>query len=65
MDTQLRIIRDFDALKSSAGRRVFDSLFAFHTGEIGGMAGRVFALVTGAGLMAMIVLGVSLWLARN
>jgi uncharacterized iron-regulated membrane protein len=59
------IVADRDALRAPAGVRVFNSLFAVHTGQIAGWFGRVVVLWMGVWLIAMIVLGVSLWMARR
>ena len=56
---------DFDALASGAGRRFVDSLFAFHTGEMGGMPGRIAVLAIGLWLLTMGTLGIRLWWARR
>ncbi len=60
-----RIIAEFDALKAPPARRFVDSLFAVHTGEIGGTAGRIIVLAIGAWLAVMIILGAALWMARR
>jgi uncharacterized iron-regulated membrane protein len=36
-----------------------------HTGELGGLAGRLLALAIGAWLVTMVVIGVLLWLRRR
>lgn len=60
-----RILADYDALTAPAGRRVFESLFALHTGEMFGTAGRIVSLVSGVGLTALMTFGVALWLRRR
>ena len=60
-----RVIADFDALRAPATRWFLNHLFAFHTGEIAGTAGRIAVLVFGVWLIAMIVLGIALWSARR
>lgn len=60
-----RIIAEFDALRAPPARSFVDSLFAVHTGEIGGTAGRIIVLAIGAWLAAMIILGAALWMARR
>jgi uncharacterized iron-regulated membrane protein len=60
-----RIVADFDALKGPPNRRFVNSLFAFHTGEMGGMPGRILVLTIGAWLLTMIVLGAMLWWRRR
>lgn len=56
---------DFDALAAPAGRRFVDSLFSFHTGEMGGRTGRLVAIGIGSWLAAMNLLGLALWSARR
>ena len=60
-----RVLADFDALAAPAGRRVFESLFALHTGEAGGIAGRVAVFLAGTALVTLIVFGLRLWWARR
>ena len=60
-----RVISDFNVLSAPLGTRVFHSLFAFHTGEMAGPIGRIATTLVGVWLVAMIVLGVSLWWARR
>lgn len=59
------IVADFDALASPPGRRFVDSLFAFHTGEMGGIAGRLAATAVGVWLVVMCGLGFRLWSSRR
>lgn len=56
---------DYDALAAPFGRRFVDSLFSFHTGEMGGLAGRLLAVGVGLWLAAMNLLGLLLWSARR
>jgi uncharacterized iron-regulated membrane protein len=60
-----RIVGGHDALAAPPQRRFVDSLFAFHTGEMGGIAGRIVVVIAGLWLIAMIVLGINLWSARR
>ena len=60
-----RVLADFDARTAAPGRRFADILFPIHTGEIGGLAGRLGIVVVGLWLITMIVLGLSLWLKRR
>lgn len=55
----------FPASAAPWPRRAYDTLFPVHTGEAGGLAGRVLALCTGLWLAAMIVIGVRLWWLRR
>jgi len=59
------IVKSFDVLRATTGQRVFHSLFAFHAGEMGGLATRLVVLLTGASLLALIVAGVLLWCVRR
>lgn len=59
------IVARFDALDSPPGRAFVDGLFPFHTGEMGGLAGRIAVAAIGVWLITMIVLGVLLWSARR
>lgn len=60
-----RILAEFDALEARPSRRFMESLFAFHTGEMGGTIGRIAVVAVGLWLATMIVLGALLWLARR
>lgn len=56
-----RILHVEDALAAARTRRFLDALYPVHTGEAGGPAGRIIALCAGAGVLAMLVLGIRLW----
>lgn len=60
-----RVVAEFDALASTAGRRLMDSLFSFHTGEMAGLPGRIAAAGIGIWLFTMTLLGLRLWSARR
>jgi len=60
-----RIVADFDARTASPARRFLNDLFAFHTGQIVGLPGRIAVSVTGIWLVAMVVLGLTLWWTRR
>jgi uncharacterized iron-regulated membrane protein len=60
-----QVIGDYDALTAPPARKFMDTLFPIHTGEIGGLAGRLAIVVIGLWLLTMIVLGVSLWAKRR
>jgi uncharacterized iron-regulated membrane protein len=55
----------FPANAAPAARAFVDGLYAVHTGEIGGLAGRLIVLSLGFWLLAMIGLGISLWVSRR
>jgi len=60
-----RVLGDFDALTAPPARKFMDKLYPIHTGEIGGIAGRILIIVIGTWLLTMITLGVSLWATRR
>ena len=64
-DRDGRVLADYDALRAPIANRAFDSLYAVHTGEIGGTFGRWMAVAVGVWLSAMITLGILLWTARR
>ena len=59
-----RVIANFNALTAPRARKFLDLLFPFHTGEMGGLAGRLAVMTIGIWLITMIVLGLALWQAR-
>jgi uncharacterized iron-regulated membrane protein len=59
------VLLDDDALKDSARTRALDAMYAIHTGEILGPFGRVLALMAGAALAGLIVIGLCLWSVRR
>lgn len=60
-----RILLDFNAKEAPPARRFMDLRFAFHTGGMGGIAGRILVLLVGLWLVAMTVLGIMLWWKRR
>lgn len=60
-----RVLANDNALKEPLANKVYDALYAIHTGEAGGLAMRWLAVAVGLWLSAMITLGVSLWLVRR
>jgi uncharacterized iron-regulated membrane protein len=59
------ILREYPAASASLGRSFFDLIYPLHTGELGGLAGRLLLLVLGILLLTMGVFGISLWSARR
>jgi uncharacterized iron-regulated membrane protein len=59
------VLRVDDPLKASLGRRFLDNLYPVHTGEAGGIVGRLVTLSVAAWLLAMLVLGLGLWWIRR
>jgi uncharacterized iron-regulated membrane protein len=60
-----RILANDDALRAPLANRAYDSLYALHTGEAGGLATRWLAVIIGVWLAAMVGLGVGLWFVRR
>lgn len=60
-----RVIADSDAATAPFARRLADIVYPFHTGEVAGLPGRLGVLAVGAGLISMMWIGASLWLARR
>ncbi|WP_293857232.1 PepSY domain-containing protein [Sphingomonas sp. SCN 67-18] len=60
-----RIVGRVDPFTMSARSRLLDLLYPIHTGEIGGLAGRILVLLIGLWLAAMLALGFWLWRARR
>lgn len=54
-----------DALADGPARSFVDGLFPFHTGEMGGLAGRLAVVAIGLWLLTMICLGLTLWRRRS
>jgi uncharacterized iron-regulated membrane protein len=60
-----RVILVQDALASTPARAFLDNLYPVHTGEAGGVVGRLMALLIAGWLLGMLVLGVGLWRSRT
>ena len=60
-----RVLGDFSAFEAPPARRFIELLYPVHTGEAGGLAGRLAVTAIGVWLLTMIVLGLRLWLARR
>ncbi|HSG91923.1 MAG TPA: PepSY-associated TM helix domain-containing protein [Pseudomonadales bacterium] len=54
-----------DALTAPAARRFVEGLYPVHTGEAGGLAGRLLTFAIGSWLLAMLGLGTTLWALRR
>jgi uncharacterized iron-regulated membrane protein len=54
-----------DALHAGAARRFVDGFYSIHTGEAGGIMGRIVSLSVGCWLATMLVLGICLWWRRG
>ncbi len=55
----------FPIAEASAANRFMNALFPIHTGEAGGLIGRILSIAIGLWLITMIVAGVLLWLKRR
>jgi uncharacterized iron-regulated membrane protein len=55
----------FPIAEAEAGRAFMSALFPVHTGEAGGLAGRLFSIAIGLWLITMTVVGVLLWAKRR
>ena len=60
-----RVLATYDASAPKPGRAVTDTLYAVHTGQVGGLVGRVIVLTIGCCLLALIGLGLPLWWKRR
>ncbi len=60
-----RVLETFDARNASAERTFLDSLFAVHTGEAGGLAGRILMILVGLWILTVSILGALLWWSRT
>lgn len=60
-----RVIGQFSAFEAPPARKFMELLYPVHTGEAGGLPGRLAVTAIGLWLLTMIVLGVRLWLARR
>lgn len=56
-----RVLANYDFRTLPLKTRLWDSVYPFHTGEIGGVAGRCAATLVALWLITMITLGLSLW----
>ena len=60
-----RVIGAYSAFDAPPARTFMELLYPVHTGEAGGLPGRLAVGAIGLWLLTMIVLGVRLWLARR
>ncbi|NML95753.1 PepSY-associated TM helix domain-containing protein [Novosphingobium olei] len=60
-----RVLDVYDAERAPLTNRLLESAFAFHSGEAAGFAGRIVTFLTGLGLTAMYMTGVSIWFSRH
>jgi uncharacterized iron-regulated membrane protein len=60
-----RVLSVYDATRPHPGRAVTDTLYPLHTGQIGGVVGRVIVFLLGCALMALVALGIPLWWKRR
>ncbi|WP_411820048.1 PepSY-associated TM helix domain-containing protein [Hyphococcus formosus] len=59
------VISNYDTLAAPTSNRFMDALFSIHTGEIGGLFGRLITFMVGFWLVMMISLGIGLWYTRR
>ena len=59
------ILLDHDARRSPWNRWLVETLYPFHTGQVGGPVGRLLQLAIGLWLITMILLGIRLWWLRR
>lgn len=59
------VLQEYPAKSASLGRSLYDSIYPLHTGEIGGLAGRVLLLSIGIGWVVIGVYGLRLWVLRR
>jgi uncharacterized iron-regulated membrane protein len=59
------ILGEHPARPVGTARGFVETLYPFHTGQIGGLAGRMLLLMVGAWLITMVVLGINLWRTRR
>ena len=59
------VLLNENAFDASPSQRFLDILYPIHTGEIGGLAGRVLDFTVALWLLAMLGLGLSLWWTRK
>ena len=60
-----RVLGTYDAAAPRPGRAITDTMYALHTGQIGGLAGRLVVLAIGFCLLTLIALGLPLWWKRR
>ena len=59
------VLGNYDARSMPLKTRLWDAVYACHTGEIGGIVGRCLVAIVGMWLSVMIGLGLSLWFLRR
>jgi len=60
-----RILGAYDATNPTPGRAVVDTLYPLHTGQIGGVVGRIIVFLLGCALLSLLPLGIALWWMRR
>lgn len=59
------VLMSHDAANSSANERLSEALYPLHTGQIGGLPGRLINFAVGIWLLVMAYFGIRLWLTRR
>ena len=60
-----RIRSAYPMAQAHMGRKILGAFYPVHTGEAGGLIGRILVLGTGLWLLTMLVLGIWLWLRKR
>jgi uncharacterized iron-regulated membrane protein len=60
-----QVVDVYDSLHAPLANQVLDTAFALHNENIGGLAGRLCAMLVGLSLPALYVTGVWSWLAKR
>ena len=60
-----RVLKTYDAARPEPRRAIVDTLYALHTGQAGGLPGRLIVLSLGLALVTLISLGIPLWWKRR
>jgi uncharacterized iron-regulated membrane protein len=59
-----RVVSAWDAVEAPASVKAVTALYTVHSGEWAGMAGRILAVVMGAGFLVLMLMGIRLWWSR-
>lgn len=65
IDASGRVLAQYDAIRAPLSNRITDAIFAIHSGEISGPAGRFLVMLLGLALPTFYVTGVWAWLRRK
>jgi uncharacterized iron-regulated membrane protein len=59
--TNGQVLHTYDAVRAPLANRITDAAFSIHSGEIGGVAGRILIVLVGLSLPALYVTGIWAW----